>query len=146
MPHVGTSELIVCLGLLVPIGVVVLLVHLLNQAKASEATHKEEMVRLISTLPQESQTAFMISFTSQRKTPSTAVLLAVLLGGLGAHKFYLGQTGMGIMYLLFCWTGIPALVALIEAFTITAQVNRINTEIAREAVGMLGGQPIYPRL
>ena len=55
MPHVGTSELIVCLGLLVPIGVVVLLVHLLNQAKASEATHKEEMVRLISTLPQESQ-------------------------------------------------------------------------------------------
>ena len=72
----------------------------------------------------------MISFTSQRKTPSTAVLLAVLLEVSGP-KFYLKQTGMGIMYLLFCWTGIPALVALIEAFTVTAQVNRINTEIAR---------------
>jgi TM2 domain-containing membrane protein YozV len=31
-----------------------------------------------------------------------------------AHKFYLGQTGLGVVYLLFCWTFIPALIALIE--------------------------------
>lgn len=34
------------------------------------------------------------------KKKSTAVLLCFFLGGLGAHKFYLGQTGMGILYLL----------------------------------------------
>ncbi len=44
----------------------------------------------------------------------TAALLALFLGGLGGHKFYLGQTGMGILYLLFCWTLIPALIAFIE--------------------------------
>ena len=36
------------------------------------------------------------------------------LGGLGVHKFYLGQTGLGFLYLIFFWTFIPALVAFIE--------------------------------
>ncbi len=44
----------------------------------------------------------------------TAGLLALLLGGVGAHKFYLGDTGMGILYLCFFWTGIPAIAGLIE--------------------------------
>ena len=43
-----------------------------------------------------------------------AVLLAFFLGGFGAHKFYLGQGGLGVIYLLFCWTFIPALVAMVE--------------------------------
>lgn len=43
-----------------------------------------------------------------------AALFAFFLGGLGIHKFYLGQVGMGILYLLFCWTGIPFIVGLIE--------------------------------
>lgn len=42
------------------------------------------------------------------------VLLAFFLGGIGAHKFYAGKTGAGVCYLLFCWTGIPAFIALIE--------------------------------
>ena len=49
------------------------------------------------------------------KNRVAAILLALFLGGLGAHKFYLGQVGMGLLYLVFCWTGIPAIVALVEA-------------------------------
>ena len=48
------------------------------------------------------------------KSRVTAALLAFFLGGLGIHKFYLGQGGMGVLYLLFCWTFIPALIAFIE--------------------------------
>ena len=44
----------------------------------------------------------------------TAALFAFFLGGLGAHKFYLGQPGLGVLYLIFCWTFIPAIVAFIE--------------------------------
>jgi predicted RNA-binding Zn-ribbon protein involved in translation (DUF1610 family) len=50
-----------------------------------------------------------------QKSRAVAVLLALLLGGLGAHKFYLGHLIMGMIYLLFCWTFIPAFVAFIEA-------------------------------
>jgi len=48
------------------------------------------------------------------KDRAVAGILAILLGGLGIHKFYLGQTGKGILYLIFFWTGIPALIGLIE--------------------------------
>ena len=43
-----------------------------------------------------------------------AGLFAIFLGGLGIHKFYLGKTGQGILYLLFFWTLIPALVGFVE--------------------------------
>ncbi len=48
------------------------------------------------------------------KSKVAAGLLAIFLGGLGIHKFYLGKIGMGILYLVFCWTYIPAVVGLIE--------------------------------
>ncbi len=48
------------------------------------------------------------------KNKVVAALLAILLGGIGIHKFYLGQNGKGILYIIFCWTYIPALIALIE--------------------------------
>ncbi|MGC3998751.1 MAG: NINE protein [Anaeromyxobacter sp.] len=43
-----------------------------------------------------------------------AALLAFFLGGFGAHKFYLGRWGWGIVYMLFFWTMIPGIVAFIE--------------------------------
>jgi len=48
------------------------------------------------------------------KSKVTAGVLAIVLGGLGIHKFYLGKIGMGILYLVFCWTGIPEIIGLIE--------------------------------
>lgn len=48
------------------------------------------------------------------KNKTTAGILAILVGGLGVHKFYLGRVGVGIVYIIFCWTMIPSLIALIE--------------------------------
>lgn len=48
------------------------------------------------------------------KSKTAAGVLAILLGGLGIHKFYLGKVGTGIIYLLFCWTYIPAVIGFIE--------------------------------
>jgi uncharacterized OB-fold protein len=48
------------------------------------------------------------------KSRVAAALLAFFLGGLGVHKFYLGRVGQGILYLLFCWTFIPSIIAFVE--------------------------------
>jgi len=49
------------------------------------------------------------------KSRKTAAFLALFLGHLGIHKFYLGSWGWGILYILFFFTFIPMGVALIEA-------------------------------
>ncbi|MDR2081868.1 MAG: NINE protein [Campylobacteraceae bacterium] len=48
------------------------------------------------------------------KSRIAAALFAFFLGGLGVHKFYLGKIGQGILYLIFCWTLIPSLIAFVE--------------------------------
>jgi len=47
--------------------------------------------------------------TSQRKI---AIVLAIFLGWLGAHRFYLGQIGWGIVYLLIFWIFVPLVVVI----------------------------------
>jgi len=58
---------------------------------------------------------------SSSKDKNVAGLLALFLGGIGVHHFYLGNAGRGILYLLFFWTFIPAIIALIEAIIFFTQ-------------------------
>ncbi|MGF1539884.1 MAG: NINE protein [Pleurocapsa sp.] len=48
------------------------------------------------------------------KNKIVAALLACFLGSIGIHKFYLGHNLAGILYLLFSWTLIPALIAFFD--------------------------------
>lgn len=59
------------------------------------------------------------------KDRTTAIVLAFLLGGIGMHRFYLGHIWLGLLYLVFCWTFIPAIAATIEGivFISTSDVD-----------------------
>ena len=54
-----------------------------------------------------------IDLTSNPKK-EVAALLSILLGDFGIGHFYTGQTTRGILDIVFCWTGIPAIIGLIE--------------------------------
>lgn len=56
-------------------------------------------------------------------------LLAFFLGGLGIHKFYSGKIGTGILYVLFCWTYVPAFIAFIEFIIALCQKADSNGNI-----------------
>lgn len=54
-------------------------------------------------------------FTAPKpKDRTTAGILAILLGGLGVHQFYLEKIEIGILMLCFGWTGIPGIIGLIQ--------------------------------
>lgn len=42
------------------------------------------------------------------------IALCLFLGGVGIHKFYAGKWLAGILYALFCWTGLSVVLALID--------------------------------
>lgn len=48
------------------------------------------------------------------KSRGVAILLALLLGGIGGHKYYLGQVGKGVLYTLFFWTWIPLILSIFD--------------------------------
>lgn len=61
---------------------------------------------------------------SQPKNRTLAAMLAlsgVLIPISGLHKFYLGQPGWGLLYLLLSWTPIPKVASAIEAVWYLAQ-------------------------
>ena len=117
------------------------LVYIIKSTKEEEERARLEFQQVLSTIPKESQMMFLMQYNSQKKNPTVAVILALFLGGIGAHKFYLGQTGLGILYLLFFWTYIPAIIAFFEAFPMTRTVHHRNRELARNTAMMMGGNP-----
>ena len=60
-------------------------------------------------------------YTPGAKSRITAGILGILLGGIGVHKFYLNKVGLGILYLVFCWTAIPAIIGLVEGIIYLTQ-------------------------
>jgi TM2 domain-containing membrane protein YozV len=43
------------------------------------------------------------------------ILLALFFGGFGIHKFYAKKNSSGLIYLIFCWTGVPQILGVISA-------------------------------
>jgi|GEM_PF-542232 len=141
----GIGSSLACIVVIgIAAAVVAALIYLVKQARKEELAAKLELQELVRSIPRESQAAFMIQYNAQKKNSTTAVVLALLLGGIGAHKFYLGKTGQGILYLVFFWSCVPAIIAFFEAFAMPHTVTQMNREMAREVAAMLGGDIATP--
>ncbi len=77
------------------------------------------------------------------KDKSIAGLLALFGGGLGLHYFYLHRIAAGVLSILFCWTGIPSLLGLINGIRYFCMSERefancfgLDRDDEREAIPM----------
>jgi TM2 domain-containing membrane protein YozV len=80
---------------------------------------------------------FYAEFEHARRDEVIGVLLAIFLGTFGIHHFYLGRNGVGTLYLLFSWTGIPSVLGWIEAFFMPSRVRRYNAQQAAYISGQI---------
>jgi TM2 domain-containing membrane protein YozV len=87
---------------------------------------------------------FQSQMANLRKDPTVGVLLAFFLGGFGGHRFYMGQIGLGVLYVVFFWTFIPAIVAFVEIFLMSKRVRGYNTQKAMEVASQI--KMLAPRL
>lgn len=80
--------------------------------------------------PQQ-QAAFYARMAVEQKDEVVGVLFAFFLGTFGVHHFYLRRNGLGTLYALFFWTGIPTLLGFIECFFMPGRVRRYNLQQAQ---------------
>lgn len=78
---------------------------------------------------QNAQQPVYIANNTKAVNKVTYCLLALFLGGLGVHKFYASKTGTGIVYILFCWTFVPAFIAFIECIVALCKTADQNGNI-----------------
>src|SRR6202451_3972498 len=94
------------------------------------------------------QAIFYQQYNMARRDEVVGILLALFLGDFGVHHFYLRRTGLGILYLCFFWTGIPAILGFIECFFMPGRVREFNAIQAAGIAAALGiavpgyGQPV----
>jgi TM2 domain-containing membrane protein YozV len=86
------------------------------------------------------QAIFYQHYEAVRRDEVVGVLLALFLGGFGVHHFYLRRTGLGILYLLFSWTGITWILGFIECFFMPGRVREFNAIQAAGIAAALGMQ------
>ena len=67
-----------------------------------------------------------------QKSAPIGVLPAVFGGTFGLHRFYLGDTRAGWLYVLLCWTGLPTLAGVVEAFAMPRRVRIYEAERSGE--------------
>ncbi|HSY73271.1 MAG TPA: NINE protein [Alloacidobacterium sp.] len=105
-------------------------------------------------LTDEQRAVFYAQMSVVQKDEVVGVLLALFLGTFGAHHFYLRRNGLGILYVLFCWTGIPTIASFIECFLMPGRVRLFNAEqasilaanlrVAMPGAASIVGLPVSP--
>lgn len=121
---IGIPEVIVILVILGIIGLPTLIIILIiNAKKEGVPAQSVQTRRFCSNCGKEIAPSAYVCLgcgvklaqeSGANKDKLVAALLAIFLGGFGVHKFYLGSIGLGILYLLFCWTFIPSMIGFIE--------------------------------
>lgn len=86
----------------------------------------------------ESKQAFKDALAAKKEAAkqnqkTLAGVFAILFGGWGVHKFYLGFTKLGLLYLLFGWTMVPGILGLIDGITyLTSTDEQFEARLEKE--------------
>lgn len=86
----------------------------------------------------EQKALYYAQMSAWQKDEVVGVLLALFLGTFGAHHFYLRRPGLGILYCVLFWTGIPTVVSFIECFFMPGRVRQYNLALATYFAANLG--------
>lgn len=118
-----------------------------DAAPTQRLSHSPFEVTLLQGMTDHQRLLFQQQMAAARKSEGAALALTLLLGSVGAHRFYLGEFGLGVLYLLFCWTFVPLIISVVELFVISKRVGAYNDRQALQIaaqVRALGGPAVAP--
>ena len=98
-----------------------------------------QLQRLLEPMPEQSASSFASHYQTQRKDPPILLLLTAigLLGLAGWGRFYLGQVGMGLLYVITI--GFLFIGTIVDLCRHKNLALRSNEEIAGRIAANIGG-------
>lgn len=84
----------------------------------------EKIIYLRDKLLQTDESKFNLVASTERKDPTTILLVSIFLGSLGIDRFMLGETGMGILKLLTL--GCFGILTIVDWFTVQKKARDLN--------------------
>jgi len=84
------------------------------------------LLQIMSHVPEHRRLEFQMAYQSRKKDRTTALLLSLFFGSIGVDRFYLGQTGLGLLKLFTL--GGCGFWAIIDWFVIMGAADRLNSD------------------
>ncbi|MCL2040362.1 MAG: TM2 domain-containing protein [Bacteroidetes bacterium] len=75
------------------------------------------------------------------KNKILAAILAIFFGGYGIHKFYIGNP-KALLYLLFCWTGIPSIMGIVQGIKYLLMSDKEFDLLVMQERGLMGSKAV----
>lgn len=111
-----------------------------------ELTGEEQLqvAKEMKDMTEEQAMHFAHVHRQRRKDETVTLILALvgIFGFAGIHRFYLGQVGMGVLYLLT--GGLCLIGTLVDVFNIKTLVNKYNLHEAHDVAHLIHGA--FPEL
>ena len=83
-----------------------------------------ELMQMQTGMSDQQKMIFTTQYSSERKDRSTALILSILVGGIGVDRFYVGDTGLGVLKLLTL--GVCGIMAVVDWFLIMGRADEFN--------------------
>ncbi len=93
----------------------------------NEKFESSKMIAIRSQLENLDDNRFALLQSLNYKSPTTVLIISILVGGLGIDRFMLGQTGLGVLKLLTC--GGLGIWTIIDWFLVSGMTKEYNYKL-----------------
>lgn len=126
-----TTSTMICygVGILIVLIFLVILILRLSKSMSAASENNARINQYLAAVPVSKVGTIMAVYQNTQKNLGLALLLALLFGTFGAHKVYLGEKKSAILFLVFCWTGIPTIIRWFNAANMPQTVSAYNLSV-----------------
>ena len=131
------TVIVLCVSLTI-FGIMVIILGVrLSQSITANSQNNGLINQYLAAVPADKIATISAIYQNTRKHLSTAMILAIVGGGFGMHRAYLGKRKSALAMFLFFWTGVPLVIAMFDLVMMPKTVSEYNLVVIRSLYDQL---------
>ncbi|MHC1772477.1 MAG: TM2 domain-containing protein [Flexilinea sp.] len=125
----GTGLAIFAIVILIFLVIGIILLVRLSKSMSAAAEDNARINQMLAAVPEEKIGVVNALYNNAKKELGMALLLVFILGSFGVHKIYLGEKKAAILFMIFAFTCIPAIISFFDAMKMPKTISEYNLNI-----------------